>query len=328
MRRVKIMGGGEAIYHCMSRTVNGECLFEDREKEVLRRMITQVADFSGVELLTHCLMGNHFHLLVRIPVASAVSDVELMRRYRVLYPKPTKHQAASADVITRALAVNSADGVALRAQLLARMGDVSEFMKTLKQRFSTWFNKSHRRFGPLWADRFKSVLVEPNSNALRTMAAYIDLNPVRAGLGEDPKDYRFCAYAEAVAGSVPARRGIAFVLGNLGEMSVELALSQYRMMLFGKGTGVVAGKDGIDRKAAVRVLEVEHGELSQVAVLRCRVRYFTDGAILGSREFVLSHLEDWQRAGKFKLPPKVLNMKGSDWGGLAVIHRLRRSVFS
>ncbi|MFP4673686.1 MAG: transposase, partial [Opitutales bacterium] len=85
MRRLKITGR-EASYHCMSRTVNGEFLFGNREKEVLRRMIWQVADFSGVEVITHSVMGNHFHVLVRVPVAGEVSDAELLRRYRRLYP--------------------------------------------------------------------------------------------------------------------------------------------------------------------------------------------------------------------------------------------------
>jgi hypothetical protein len=39
-RRLKIYGGGvSAVYHCMTRTVNGERLFKDWEKEVLRKMI-------------------------------------------------------------------------------------------------------------------------------------------------------------------------------------------------------------------------------------------------------------------------------------------------
>ena len=74
----------------------------------------------------------------------------------------------------------------MRTKLLSRMGDVSVFMKELKQRFSIWYNKSHRRYETLWAERFKSVLVEGSRSALRTVAAYIDLNPVRAGLVEDP----------------------------------------------------------------------------------------------------------------------------------------------
>lgn len=62
-------------------------------------------------------------------------------------------------------------------------------------------------FETLWAERFKSVLVEGFGNALETVAAYIDLNPVWAGIVEDPKDYRFCGYAEAVAKEVKALTG-------------------------------------------------------------------------------------------------------------------------
>jgi putative transposase len=44
------------------------------------------------------------------------------------------------------------------------------------------------------------VLVEGAGYALTTMAAYIDLNLVRAGIVGDPKDYRWCGYGAAVAG--------------------------------------------------------------------------------------------------------------------------------
>jgi len=64
----------------MTRTVNGERLFQDREKEVLRKMLWQVADFCGVDVLTYCVMSNHFHVLVRVPEQVEVSDTELLRR--------------------------------------------------------------------------------------------------------------------------------------------------------------------------------------------------------------------------------------------------------
>ena len=87
-------------------------------------------------------------------------------------------------------------------------------MKTLKQRFTTWYNKRNGRRGTLWEARYKSVLVE-DGHAARVVAAYIDLNPVRAGMVSDPKDYRWCSYGEAVAGGVRgrlARRGLSRVL--------------------------------------------------------------------------------------------------------------------
>ena len=72
------VGGRDAVHHCMTRTVIGEMLFEkDWEKEVLRRMIWQVAAFSGVEILTYCIMLNHFHVLVRGSEGAALSDAAL-----------------------------------------------------------------------------------------------------------------------------------------------------------------------------------------------------------------------------------------------------------
>ena len=341
--RLKIYGA-VGNYHCMTRTVNGERLFEDREKEVLRKMIWQVADFSGVEVLTYCIMSNHFHVLVRVPVLGDVSDAELMRRYKVLYPKPTKYQEASIKVLERDLAAGGEEAEAVRQRLLVRMGDVSEFMKTVKQRFSIWFNKSHRRYGTLWADRFKSVLVEGRGNPLQTMAAYIDLNPVRAGIVEDPKDYRFCGYAEAVArpavraGSAEAALGPTAAAGLLRvwsdylgkeERSVAGALQAHRSLIFGMGSDPMASKGRVmDRKQVVKVLEKQDGVLPKAVVLRCRVRYFTDGAILGSSEYVRGFTHAVQKDLRRKRLPQVNPLRGADWGDIAVIQSLRRQVFS
>ena len=315
----------------MTRTVNGELLFKDREKEILRKMIRQVADFCGVEVLTFCIMSNHFHVLLRVPESPNVSDAELMRRYKVLYPKPTKYQEASVEVMQSQLQAGGEEADVIRRKLLARMGDVSEFMKALKQRFSVWYNRSHERYGTLWAERFKSVLVEGQGNPLQTMAAYIDLNPVRAGLVDDPKDYRFCGYAEAVAGVKEAKRGLAaiwadHVTGPNGSSAIPGALKAHRLLIFGKHAAE-GGLPEMTRKRALQVLDQEDGQLPRAVMLRCRVRYFTDGAILGSAEFVRGFTGARQMERGRKYPPKVNAMRGSDWGDLAVIRGLRRQVF-
>jgi REP element-mobilizing transposase RayT len=349
----------------MSRVVGGERLFGSREKEVLRKMLWQVADFCGVEILTYCVMSNHFHVLVRVPPSASsgqgVADTELLRRFRVLYPKPTKYQTAEFARLEKALQEGSEDAVQIRARLLARMHNLSEFMKTVKQRFSIWYNRNHgNRRGTLWMERFKSVLVEGAGNPLQTMAAYIDLNPVRAGLVEDPKDYRFCGYAEAVAYSIAstssgrvhstgsgqaqstssgragpgqaAREGIRYIWsayadGSLREgLSVEMAMQAHRELIFGKRAGQ-AGLSEKERDKALKVLEEENAILPRSTVLRCRVRYFTDGAILGSEEFVRSLAGRWQADRGRKYPPKIRAVNGADWGDLSVVARLRRRVF-
>jgi len=71
-----------------------------------------------------------------------------------------------------------------------RMHSLSEFMRGLLQRYTRWFNKRHGMRGTLWEDRFHSVIVQ-SGLASRTMATYIDLNPVRAGICKDPADYRW-----------------------------------------------------------------------------------------------------------------------------------------
>ena len=350
MKRIKLKGM-PATYHAMSRVVGGQRLFGDREKEILRKMLWQVADFCGVEILTYCVMSNHFHVLIRVPEKVVVSDAELLRRFRVLYPKPTKYQTAEFARLEKALREGDEDAVAIRERLLARMHDLSEFMKTVKQRFSIWYNRNHdNRRGTLWMERFKSVLVEGAGNPLQTMAAYIDLNPVRAGLVEDPKDYRFCGYAEAVGHSTSigrthlkdstvssqagqgALRGIrhiwsAYADGTRREaFSAESALQAHRELIFGKRAGE-SGLSERERKQALKVLEQEDAVLPRATLLRCRVRYFTDGVILGSEEFVRGLAGRWQVDRRLKYPPKICAARGANWGDLSVVSRLRRAVF-
>jgi len=314
---------GEAMYHCMTRSVNGERLFGRASLEILRLQMWRAADYCGVELLTYALMPNHLHLLVRVPPKCPVSDEELLRRYGVLHPEPTRYAVTRRECIAEMLRRGGSEAEAWRRRQLALMGDISGFMKLLKQRFSIWFNHTHQRFGTLWAERFKSVLVE-SGQALRTMAAYIDLNSVRAGLVDDPKDYRFCGYAEAVAGNEKARRGLGLVLGTPGWSEAQAG---YRQILFSTATQLREKGVALPLVALKQVLQ-NGGCLSLGTVLRCRVRYFTDGAVLGGRGFVEAQLAAYRaRTGRGgpcaarPLPPVT------DWGGLATMHRLRSTGF-
>ena len=126
------------------------------------------------------------------------------------------------------------------------------------------------------------------------MAAYIDLNPVRARIVEDPKDYRWCGYAAAVAGRRAAREGILAILnaGQGRELTRTEAMRAYRMWVFGEGmveginaAGELEIRPGIDPER-VRAVLARSGKLSWAEFVRCRVRYFADGAVLGSREWV------------------------------------------
>ncbi|MDR1010112.1 MAG: transposase, partial [Opitutaceae bacterium] len=286
--RIKIHGE-DAVYHCISRTVNGERLFDEDAKEMFRRQMWQIADYCGVSTLTYAVMENHFHVLVRVPKKAPISDEEHLRRYRLLYPEPTRFQTASLAVVEAQLKAGGPDAEAWRKQQLALMNDVSAFMKLLKQRFTIWFNKTHNRFGTLWAERFKSLLVQPAGRAVRVVAAYIDLNPVRAGLVDDPKDYRFCGYSEAVAGRKIARAGLVHVIGEDDARTWQSAHEYYRLMIIGSGAKPRAGKAAVSENLFEETVRAE-GKLPLTTALRCQIRYFTNGGILGGRAFVAKHL--------------------------------------
>jgi len=309
----------------MSRTVNGERIFDDRAKEVLRKQLWEVVDFCGVRIVTYSLLSNHFHVFVQVPKRVPIPDAELLRRYRVLHPHPTRYQTLRLKVIEQWLATNAPEGEAWRQRIQKLMGDVSAFMKLFKQRYSIWFNKSHDRFGTLWAERFKSTLVEGTNGILRIMAAYIDLNCVRAGIQDDPKDYRFCGYAEAVAGNEMMREGLRSVCG---ESTWEKNQAAYRQILF--GTGVALRKKGasIPLEDFQRVM-AEGGKLPLPEVLRCRIRYFTDGAVLGSRAFVQTQLAIYRaRTGRRRCTPPRQIPSITEWGELTTLRGVRGPTLS
>jgi hypothetical protein len=140
--------------------------------------------------------------------------------------------------------------------------------------------------------RFKSLLIE-GGQAVATVAAYIDLNPVRAALCADPKDYRYGGYAEAFAkGCAAAYEGIRTIL-ELPQTTCWKELSnQYRQHLFLRGAVATQNNSpAFELATAQEVVEQQKGALSLQEQLRCRIRYFSDGVILGSRSFVESHCQ-------------------------------------
>jgi REP element-mobilizing transposase RayT len=294
-------GAVEACYHCVTRVVERRFAFGDREKEKFVEILRAYEEFCGVQVLTFCVMSNHVHVLVHVPkrpdhMPDDVELVRLVRRAELSYP---------ASELERQLAEmrgasDDAGAERLRERFLRRMWNLGCFMQGVKQRFSQWFNGRSGRAGTLWEGRFKSVLVEGTGRTLSTMAAYIDLNPVRAGIVNDPADYRWSGYAEAVAGREPAKLGLKKVVmgvlaserpGETARHEMRRLLARYRVYLFENGEERQAGPDGSGARRGMGTREVEAvirtgGKLSFYQSLRCRVRYFSDGCALGAKDFV------------------------------------------
>jgi hypothetical protein len=346
------------IYHVISRIVDRRFVLGDEEREHFKMLMRMYENFSGCRVLSYCIMSNHFHILLEVPPklgeevgsngekemneasrVETISDEDFFKRLDGLYSpvyvdgvrEELRAERGYEKEARRALSLGKISQEAyevayerlqnVKGRFLYRMHDLSEFMKGLLQRFTSWFNRMNGRKGTLWEDRFKSVIVE-DGTASRTMAAYIDLNPVRAGMVDDPADYRWSSYGEAAAGGKKARAGLVRALhAHQGTVGSSRAWSQkvgegaktsvakgYRAMLLRGAVEVISkravtSKDGaieleakVSRKGMKREefeAELKRLETSSDArdlaiskAVSCRVRYFADGAVIGSRAFV------------------------------------------
>jgi putative transposase len=336
MRSSRIKADGLGYYHCMSRVVDRRMILGDAEREKFRELMRGAETFCGVRVLTYAILSNHFHILAEVPDRQEVSEAEIVARLPAIYERRVIFEMQSQWTLWRKQGLESLVQADLE-RLRARMFDVSEFVKTVKQRFSQWYNRREGRAGTLWEDRFKSVMIEPPSHAQRvrqgvgalaTMAAYIDLNAVRAGIVSDPKDYRWCGYGEAVAGKIRARVGLASIFGEDPSTQWRSVASRYRLMVYAAGTESGLTEHGTALRPGLSVEQVEkivkeRGELPLQDVLRCRVRYFSDGVAIGSKAFV----NDVFRLHRDNFGPKRKDgarpMHFAAWGGLCAARDLR-----
>ncbi len=139
-------------------------------------------------------MDNRYHAVIEIPKPSAMSHEDLVKKWQQYHRLPNPYDPGD-DVL---------EG------FRGKIHDISLVVSNFQQRFTQWYNKRTNRWGRLFGGRFDSVIVDKNG-ALAKMMASITLNPVRAGLVDDPAKYRWCGYGERMA------------KGKLQEQEIELA---------------------------------------------------------------------------------------------------------
>jgi hypothetical protein len=313
----------------------------ETEREKFCSLMRGAETFCGVGVLTYAALSNHFHILVEVPERKELSEAEIVERLPAIYDRKKVLDIQAQWALWRGQGQEHLVQKELD-RLRARMYDVSAFMKTVKQRFTQWYNRREKRCGTLWEDRFKSVLIEPptsaqsvrqGAGALATIAAYIDLNAVRAGIVLDPKDYRWCGYGEAVAGKKKARAGLATALGEEGFVEWRGVAAQYRLLVHAAGEERGLTESGAPLMLGISVEQVEQvvrerGELPLRQVLRCRVRYFSDGVAIGSKAFV----EEIFRLHRDNFGPKRKDgarpLRFAAWDGLCSARDLRLAPIS
>jgi REP element-mobilizing transposase RayT len=274
------------VYHVMSRTALDGFPLGDIEKDFMLDLIRRYTVLYFVEILGFCLMGNHFHILVKTLPEYKFTDQDIKKRYVSFYGDE------------RAFA----DG--LIPSLRAKLSSLSEFVREIKVGFARYYNKRHNRRGYFWGDRFKSVIVDKGETLVNCLA-YIDLNPLRAGIVNRPEDYRWNSLAYHVqTNNRDNFLSTDFGLREFNVKSEKERIRRYRRYVYEAGAVDRPEKGKTPEKYAPlsqvnstgqakvigdRILEKERKrefELSRSDRFRFRTRYFTDSGVIGSKEFV------------------------------------------
>ena len=292
-----------AVYHVMSRTALDGFPLGDVEKDFMLDLIRRFSALYFVEILGFCLMGNHFHILVRMFPEHKYTDEDIQKRYESFYGDDSMFASGWIP------------------SLREKLSNLSEFVKEIKQSFSRYYNKRHHRRGTLWGERFKSLIVE-NGETLINCLAYIDLNPIRAGMVERPEDYRWNSLGYHVqTGNKDKFLSLDFGLEEFGVMDTEERLKRYRQYVYEAGALDHPGK------GQARVIDndiVEHErkksyEIGRADRFRYRTRYFTDSGIIGTKEFVSKTYTRFKHLFNTKNEKKPKPVKG-----LSGIYSLKR----
>lgn len=176
-------------YHCISRCVRGAMLCGDglshRKRWIEARLETLAGQFA-VSVCGFAVMDNHLHVLVRLDSSAAAgwSDEAVVRRWLAVYP-PRSFDPDD-PMLLDAWVQNELRDVKKVALYRQRLADLGWFMKALKEPLSRMANKEDDCKGAFWEGRFKSIAIL-DDEALLATCAYIDLNPVAAGLAAAPE---------------------------------------------------------------------------------------------------------------------------------------------
>jgi REP element-mobilizing transposase RayT len=292
-----IINDETAVYHVMSRSALDGFPLADIEKDFMLDLIRRYSALYLVEILGFCLMGNHFHILVRMFPEYKFTDDDIKKRYESFYGNDRVFAAGQIP------------------SLRAKLSSLSEFIREIKVRFARYYNRRHHRRGYFWGDRFKSVIVE-NGETLINCLAYIDLNPLRAGLVERPEDYRWNSLGYHIqTGNKDNFLSLDFGLKEFGIMDAEERLKRYRRYVYEAGALNRGDRDFvkvIDNDTLENERQKNY-EISRIDRFRSRTRYFTDSGIIGTKEFVS---ENYQRfkdifmSKREKIPKPVAGLDG------------------
>ncbi len=303
-----IVGDQKAVYHVMSRTALDGFPLGDVEKDFMLELIKRFSALYFTEILGFCLMGNHFHLLVKMIPEDRFTDQEIKKRFEAHYGQSRQFTEGQIPY------------------LRDKLSSLSEFVREIKLGFARFYNRRYDRRGYFWGDRFKSVIVDKGETLVNCLA-YIDLNPLRAGLVERPEDYRWNSLGYHLqTGNLDGFLSTDFGLQEFNVQSRKERIKRYRRYVYEAGALNRPEKmqaSVIDPRVVAKERKKDF-EITRISRFRYRSRYFTDSGIIGSKEFVAETYQRFKHLFYSKHEKKPKPIKGLN--GIYSLKRLSEAI--
>jgi REP element-mobilizing transposase RayT len=176
-------------YHVISRCVRRAFLCGDQaahRQEWLTGIIRDAAGAFAVEVMAYAVMSNHLHIVVQMAPARAAgwTAAEVSHRWHAAHPQLTDEGFRP---WPQAVIDARATDEIWCATALKRLKSLSWFMKCIKERLARIANREDDCTGHFWEGRFQCIPLL-DAQAVVACMAYVDLNPVRAGIVTRPED--------------------------------------------------------------------------------------------------------------------------------------------
>ena len=174
-------------------------------------------------------MENHLHVILRNrpDLAAKASDREIALRWWRLFPKrrtPTFQPAEPTDLELDLIMA----GEGRVEELRRRLRSISWFMRCLKEHLAKRANAEDACTGRFWEGRFRSIALLDQA-AILTCAAYVDLNPIRAGLAETPETSDFTSAQDRIVAR-QAEKALTEVPGGLDPKEIRRCLDRAKWL--------------------------------------------------------------------------------------------------
>ena len=273
-----------AFYHITNRVAGSSdwLPFEDPQaRQKLLDMILFYVNAYRCRLAAFQIMGNHFHIVVHFEKPRPLSRQELKESAHKLYGRETEDKTA---------AWTDAEWKKFNERLF----DVSQLMANVDGFYARWFNRTFKRRGHLWGDRFKNPELL-GLEAVQDAVLYVELNAVRAGMVQRPEQWKWGSALWRLTGQdqdlIPLEELFPADPGSD-------VYGSYRARLYYRGAVPTR-----DNQAAIPrwILHQERRRgFTRAGAFRRRLRFLTDGLAVGPAEKVAQLLETYRRQGRYR----------------------------